>query len=95
MNMLVGLLYLQPYSTVEPTLFLASNLRVRREQDETGLRFDIVVLHNDRHFLLIPCDQISFNVSHDIFKPFSTFFDQFSPSCDGIVGSVKMEKVHL
>jgi hypothetical protein len=77
MHMLAGLLYLQPSFTVEPNLSLASDLHVRREQDGIGLRFDIVVLHNDRHFLLIPCDQISFNVSRDIYKPFSTFLTSF------------------
>ena len=77
MHMFAGLLHLQPSTTVEPNLLLASNPRIRTEQDGTGLRFDIVVLHNDRHFLLTPCDRISFNVSHDIYKPFSTFLTSF------------------
>ena len=77
MHMFAGLLYFHPSITVEPNLSLSSNLRVRREQDGTGLRFDIVVLHNDKHFLLIPCDQISFNVPHDIYKPFPTFLTSF------------------
>jgi hypothetical protein len=68
----------QPSNMVELDLLLTSNLRVRREQDGTRLRFEIVVLHNDKHLLLIPCDQISFNISRDIYKPFSTFLPVFT-----------------
>jgi hypothetical protein len=77
MHMFAEMLYPQPSTMVELDPLLTSNLRVRREQDGTGLRFEIVVLHNDKHLLLVPCDQISFHVSSDIYKPFSTFLTSF------------------
>lgn len=77
MHMFAEMLYPQPSTMVELDPLLTSNLRVRREQDGTGLRFEIVVLHNDKHLRLIPCDQTSFNVSRDIYKPFSTFLTSF------------------
>lgn len=77
MHTFAGSLYLQPSTTFGPNLLLASNLHIRRAQDGRGLRFDIVVLHNDRYFLLTQYDQKHFNISNDIYEPIPTFLTSF------------------